>query len=126
MGREALPFILAQVQEIAGLDAALQLARARGGRRMYCPATPTPELIIQIGEGAANALSQLYPNEMINVPLGPYGAAQAARRIADGAIRDGASLSEAARLSGLTERTILNRKQKLRSKISSAQGRLFD
>lgn len=104
----------------------MQLARARGGTRLYVPATPTDDFVREFGAAAAEALSGLYPNEVVTVPLGPCGAANAARRIADQAIRDGASAGEAARRSGLTERAVYKRKARQQDDLTSAQGRLFE
>jgi DNA-binding NarL/FixJ family response regulator len=122
----ALPHILAEVAEIAGLDAALRLARARGGRRLYVPQRPTPDYIAEIGEAAAAALSTLYPNETISVPLGPTGALKQAKRAVDEALSRGLSAGEAAQVAGVTERTVYNHRARRRAELDSRQGRLFE
>ena len=123
---ERLPHILQEVADIAGLGAALQLARAYGGRELYVPQRPTPKLVGEIGQKAADALAQLYPNENIMVPLGPEGALKRARKIAAEALARGASAGEAALLSGFTERTMYNHKARRRAKVDTGQGSLFD
>lgn len=121
-----LPHLLRQVAERAGMEAALQLARARGGRRLYVPETPTPHFIGAVGHGAAVALSELYPNEYVVVPLGPTGACYNAARIADEAIARDLSTPEIARLSGLTERTIWRRKARRGRARETRQRGLFE
>lgn len=120
-----LPTILRLVADEASLDDALQLARARGGTRLYIPATPTEAFIREVGEGAARVLSRHYPNEIINVPLGPTGSANAARRVADTALAEGESVAAAARKSGMTERGVYMRKAR-KIVADKRQRRLFD
>lgn len=122
---ERLPQILQEVADLAGLGAALQLASARGGRRLYVPQQPTDQFIADIGAKAARALSELYPNEIINVPLGPEGVLKRARRIAEEALERGASAGEAAALSGFSERMMYIRKAKRRARETSDQDDLF-
>lgn len=96
----------------------MRLAFALGGRRVYCPQTSTPELIAQIGVEAADAIGVLYHNEMISVPLGPFGSGPTANRVAREALLRGFSLSKAARVAGVTERTIQFIKRDLRERQS--------
>ena len=118
-----LPHLLRQVADLAGLDAALRLARVRGGSKLNIPLRPTRAFVAEVGEAAAHALSRLYPGENVFIPLGPGGALRTARRIAGEALERGASTREAARLSGFTERTIYNLKSKAKD---ARQGRLFE
>jgi DNA-binding NarL/FixJ family response regulator len=126
MSSAPLPQILAEVAEIAGLDAALRLAQARGGRRLYVPQKPTPDFVAEIGEPAALALSKLYANETISVPLGPTGAVKQAKRAVHEALARGLSAGDAARVAGVTERTVYNHRARRRAEQDSRQGRLFD
>lgn len=120
-----LPLVLQQVAEIAGLPAALQLARSAGGTRIYVPKKPTPRFVSQIGDQAANALSELYGGENVDIPLGPVGTLANARRVAEQAIAEGASTTEAAKRSGLTQRSIFARRAKRKTELCSKQLPLF-
>ena len=119
-----LPHILREVAEIAGEEAALRLARVRGGRRMYVPATPTAGLTAEIGAEAAGALARLYGNENITVPLGPTGSLSQVRRAIGEALQGGASAAEAAEAAGVTQRTIYNHRRR-RKERDARQPRLF-
>lgn len=123
-----LPHILRELAEAAGLPAALKLAAQWGGQTLYIPTRVAEghRLAQVLGIGPARALARLYGGERITVPLGPTGAMREARRAADRAIAEGASANEAARRSGLTTRTIYNRKARRREATASGQGRLFD
>lgn len=127
MGEDAaLPGVLREVAALAGLGAALQLARAKGGIRVYVAKQPSPRLSAEIGDAAAAALSRLYGGEHVDIPLGPEGGRARAYRAAGQALAQGLSAGAAARRSGLTERAVYRIKAKRRQGRSSAQGRLFE
>lgn len=121
-----LPHLLREVAEIAGIDAALQLARARGGRKLYVPEHPTSGLVAEIGEAAADALTTLYGRDTVVVPLGPTGSAKVARRAVAEALGRGCSAAEAAVIGGVTTRTVHNIRRRRREAQNSRQGRLFE
>ena len=62
-----------QISEGAGLEAALGLARARGGLRISVPRNPraAPWLAEAMGEAGAALLCELYGGELIDLPADP-------------------------------------------------------
>ncbi len=131
-----LPSLLAEIAEVAGLDAALALARARGGSRITIPAAPGKGhwLCKLVGREAALALAEHFATSdgvsrrrgaILELPVGPVGAhAQVSRRV-DAMIRAGVSADEIARTVGVSRRTVFRRKG--RSDLDCpSQLRLFD
>jgi hypothetical protein len=109
-----------QISEGAGLEAALGLARARGGLRISVPRNPraAPWLAEAMGEKGAALLCELYGGELIDLPSDPVsGQGQNARvrRIRE-ALREGAlSANEIARMADVTRRAVFINKAKLRA-----------
>jgi len=77
---EQLPGELRRMAELIGLPAALRLAEARGGRRLYFPYGVDPEhnLVQLIGQEAADILCREYAGERLEIPRA-LGYAQAVR-----------------------------------------------
>ena len=132
-----LPPLLNDVAEAAGLDAALALARAAGGRRVAIPARAKDRhwLVEAVGRTAADAICALYRTHdadgvehgaKIIVPLGPTGLMKAAKRQMAQAIADGTSVRAAARLAGLHERTGWKTKARMERAAGGPQASLFD
>ncbi|MGD0564521.1 MAG: hypothetical protein ABSA66_15700 [Roseiarcus sp.] len=108
-----------EIAEGAGLDAALGLARARGGLRISVPRNPraAPWLAEAMGEKGAAILCDLYGGELIDLPADPVsGSGQNARvRRIRQAIREGAlSANEIARMAGVTRRAVFINKARMR------------
>ena len=92
-----LPPVLAEIADIAGLDAAMALAEARGGQRVFIPASAGPDhwLVRTVGETAASLICEHYRGgtngETIDVPAGPASSyrkqARKIRQMIDGAGR---------------------------------------
>ena len=103
-----LPAVLRLVAEAAGVEAALKLSQARGGTRIYVPRKFQADhwLVALIGVAGANALRDYHAGETIDLPLGIGGSAQNARLTARLALDAGASVAQAARAAGLTERAV--------------------
>lgn len=119
-----LPGFLADVERVAGLAAALSLAREHGGTRKMIP---TPDnlggdhwLVRCVGQEAAEKIAGHFAQQMASgndsgekvlIPMGPTGTlAQARRRMAE-ALAEGATVAEAARRAGMHERTAYRRKK---------------
>lgn len=130
-----LPAILAEIAEIAGLEAALAIADRRGGARVLIPRHAPDDhwLVEAVGREAADAICHHFAVDgadgkplgtyEVYLPLGPHGALKRARRRLVSELENGASVRQAARKAGLTERTGWRIKRRLQSK--SDQGELF-
>lgn len=123
-----LPPVLRTIADAAGLTVALKIAQARGGTRVYVPHRVRAGhwLAELVGLDAAQRVAKLYPGENIDIPLGLTGSVQNARRTARQALDEGASVAQAARASGLTERTIYNLRSREGHLRDRRQGSLFD
>jgi hypothetical protein len=131
-----LPALLAEIAEAAGLEAALKLAEAYGGKRVRIPARATASghwLVQCVGREAAETICDLYRQGSgsgrwrgiyVLVPLGPTGAIAGARRRLAKALADGKSAAEAARLAGMTERSAYRARARGR-RADDKQGRLL-
>jgi hypothetical protein len=110
-----LPGVLATVAQAAGLHAAVQLAKARGGGRAYIPAPQAIHarhwLAQAVGLDAALAIAQALGSGEVEVPLGPYAGNRAAVWAAiERGLKDGLSVEQAARQVGVTARTVRRHK----------------
>ena len=134
---DGLPNLLREIAEIAGIEAALALADAVGGTRVDIPARAKPEdwLSDIVGYEAACKIADYYRvgdadgresgAYRVVIPRGPYSVLAEARRRLVKELMAGTSVRDAARLSGLTERTAWRYKAKLASPDDDPQGRLF-
>ena len=109
----ALPGILADIAELAGMAAAARVARERGGGRVYIPSPnhvgPGHWLAQAMGQEPARRLARQYCGLVVDIPLGPFAGHRnelhaAIRR----ALATGASVRDAAIALGVTERTVYN------------------
>lgn len=131
-----LPEILSAIAEVAGLDAALQIAEEHGGTRMSFPAfLPDGDhwLINCVGREAAEKICKHFrqgtggdgfAGAYVLIPRGPTGAIAGARRRMAKVLREGGSASDAARAAGMTERTAYRTKKRIRER-GDKQGELF-
>lgn len=131
-----LPPLLAEIAEVAGLPAALKLAKEKGGVECYIPARAPDDhwLVRCVGREAADRLCAHFAAAIDNdsrrslhgvkilLPLGESGSRAEARGRAREALERGASLAEAARRSGLHQRTVQNIRAKMKD---GRQGSLF-
>ncbi len=113
-----LPGILSDIADVAGDDAVLAIARARGGTEVYFPPVPTNDhwLCRLIGRDQAKAvcarLTGGFPLRA-DVPLGPTSRGQRARDTVDAMLRDGRSERDIALATGYTTRGIRYRRAQL-------------
>ncbi|TCR70504.1 helix-turn-helix domain-containing protein [Bosea sp. BK604] len=134
LGWPELPALLAEIAEVAGIDAALAIAEAKGGQEVFVVARLTPDnwLVQTVGAGKAQLLSDHFcsgrSRQKLTIPLGPAGSFNAwrqrtARALAEAASR-GASANQMAAAAGVTERTA-RRFRKRQREHNSGQLKLF-
>lgn len=119
----ALPGILAEIAEVAGEDAALALARVRGGTPIYIPPRPANDHWLCELWGADKAaavcdrLTDGVGPRRAEVPLADFSTYRAESRdryqLMDQMIRDQKSEREIALATGYTTRAIRRRRAKL-------------
>lgn len=124
-----LPGILAQIAEATDEDAAILVARANGGRRVYIPRReglkPGHWLVDAVGMDKAGKIADALGGGHIDLPLGPAGTrARTWRTIAE-ATRAGRSIAQTARLAGVDDATVSRHRAKLKSGGDDGQGSLF-
>ena len=139
-GRQTLPGVLGEIAEVAGLPAALALAREHGGTEVYLPIRPDPNhwLVACVGPEAAEAICTHYAvrdadgraigNFRLLIPLAGTGAyAQVRRRLIQELREGNGGVPAAARKAGVHERTAWRYKAKLRDRAvdHDPQGDLF-
>lgn len=119
-----LPPLLAEIAEVAGLDAALAIAEAKGGQEVFIVSRLRPDnwLVQAVGAERAERISAHFCSgryrQKLAIPFGPKGSYLAERRrtaraMAD-ALSSGASANEMARAAGVTNRSARRFRTKLR------------
>jgi hypothetical protein len=114
-----LPGVLAQIANVAGDDAALAIAQARGGTQIYVPPLPGPDhwLSKLVGLEAARAIADEltggFAGARIDLPLGPAGHAAQMRAKMDAMIAQGRSERDIAMATRYSTRTIRRRRAQL-------------
>lgn len=128
----SLPPVLATIATVAGLDAAMTLAEARGGTRIYVPAA-VPEghwLARAIGAEAAARLAAHYRitdadgsarGTIIELPLGGVGLRSDTWRQIVGMIRAGHTNAQITMRLGVSRDTVKRHRAKLRAGIDGTQ-----
>ncbi|MFD2183594.1 hypothetical protein [Rhodoplanes azumiensis] len=132
MADPRLPGILAEIAEVAGVDTALAIAKAKGGRRASFPVQADDDhwLVKTVGREAADAickhfrimsasgrLSSCFSD--VPIPKGYTAIIAVARARLEEALAEGKSASEAARISGMTERTVFRARARLSGRTKS-------
>lgn len=126
-----LPGVLGEIARVAGEAAALAIARARGGTRVYIPPEPPAEHWMSrlVGVGAARAIAAHLTmgagGYRVDLPAGPEGHLGKQRAKADALIRAGGSERDIALATGYTERTVRRRKAKLNAPRDTRQRDFF-
>ncbi|MEC9342670.1 MAG: helix-turn-helix domain-containing protein [Pseudomonadota bacterium] len=124
-----LPSVLAEIAEVAGLDAALKMAEARGGTEIYIPAAVGDDhwLTKTVGREAAERICEHFtgsgPGCRLELPLGPAGSAAKIRAKVDRLIAQGKSEREIALATGYSGRGVRLRRANARER--EKQGRLL-
>ena len=125
-----LPHLLAEIAAVAGEDAALAIAAARGGTNVYIPASPGRDhwLSRLVGYQAAQAIAERLTcgvgGMRVDLPLGPKGMIARGRAKVDRMIGDGRSERDIALATGYTARGVRMRKRKHRQ-VDTRQHRLI-
>ena len=131
MSYDWLPPLLAEIAEVAGLDAALALASARGGSRITIPARPRPDhwFAEAVGMEAAQLIADHFrvgnSGAVVELPVGPSGAQASTRRRIDEMLRRGVSADRIAREVRVHRTTVFRRKASI-DDDDPRQGSLFD
>ena len=104
----SLPGILAEIAEIAGVEAAYLLARHRGGVRVYVPQEVYQGhwLVRLLGKDAAGRICRFYGGNSIEIPLASFGSRKQIQAAIEQAKAEGASAFAAARRAGVSHRTV--------------------
>lgn len=103
-----LPGVLAMISDEVGEDAAIALAKARGGRAVWIPKYPKPdsELSKIVGHQNALKISDLCGMGNIMVPCGNFGGMAGRRARAKELLQTGMSHSDIAARLDVTTRTV--------------------
>lgn len=124
--------VLGEFEEIAGFAVAVKIAAVKGGSVAYIPQPRNLKsehwLCAAIGMDDAVKIAKRFGGNEIEIPLGPFGGNRGrVWRIIRQAIKDGHSAAKAARLAGVTIRTVRRHKsgETAGNKSISKQGELF-
>lgn len=124
-----LPRVLQEISDIAGLPAALKVAEAKGGGRARIPAKVKPDhwLAQLFDQDTADKIAFHFTSGRdtveIDVPLGPAGTLAKVRQNMGRMLEAGVSSDTIARATGMSRRTVLRKKAKLKN--DDDQGNLF-
>ncbi|MGL5447463.1 MAG: hypothetical protein ACRDBL_09155 [Rhabdaerophilum sp.] len=133
--REHLPALLAEIADVAGLDAALAIAQAKGGiNARFCSRLgPENWLVEAVGMEKAKVISDHFTSGRgrieFDIPLGPtssYKQAMLARaRAMQRALASGETTNHTARSVGITRRSVQRFKLRLAEDEDPDQRDLF-
>lgn len=104
-----LPGLLQEVADAAGLQAALDLAKACGGTIVYIPAKLSKNdtvLTRAVGRRAAAEICKLRPGENVPVPLGPMTTDAQKRVKVKQLLDEGLSIQEIVRRTAVHRATV--------------------
>ena len=119
-----LPELLAEIAEVAGLPAALAIAKFKGGTRTHFPARADDDhwLTVTVGREAADKLCKHFRSRnggiSLQVPLGPANFYATARLMALALSEQGMSTSQTARSVGVSSRAVEKWRAAARAKMS--------
>lgn len=123
-----LPHVLAEIAAVAGEDAALAIAEARGGTPVYIPPDPDPDhwLSRLVGRERAKAIAEQLTcgvgGVRIDIPQGPAGTLNRIKIKADAMISEGeSSARDISRATGYSMRTVYRRRARLRDEGDDRQ-----
>lgn len=130
-----LPALLAEIADVAGIEAALAIAEAKGGQSASIPSRLRDDhwLVKAVGRERAEQLSEHFcsgrSRAQLDIPLGPSGSYLGERRRRAAAVRqalaEGATANEAARRAGITRRSVQRQKAESQRALDARQGKLF-
>lgn len=117
--RPLLPGVLGEIARVAGEEAALAIAEARGGTEIYIPPSPARDhwLSRLVGQEAARAIADHLSCGVgglrVELPLGPHGHIARAQAKVDAMLREGRSERDTALATGYTIRSVRRRRARL-------------
>lgn len=124
-----LPTIYREIADVAGLDAALRLGERYGGGWLRLPCSDRLSedhaLVALIGWSAAEAVCNWRGGDAMILPLPPESGLSGKRRRALRALAEGKGVDEAARIAGMTSRSMHRYRAKARS-ADKRQRSFFD
>lgn len=127
MSNSSLPLVIAEIAEVAGVEAAWAMSQAFGGQTIYIPRESSPGhwLTELIGIEAATKICKHYRagNAGVQVLI-PLAKNHAAKQRLIKALEAGMSATQAASVAGMHERTAFRTRKKLGEK-DDRQGKLF-
>lgn len=128
-----LPALLAEIAEVAGLDAALSVAQAKGGQHVVIPTRLAADhwLVVAVGREKAEVISRHFTSghrrQELDIPIGPGGSYVAERRRRARALAEaqaeGATANQIAAKVGITQRSV--RRFRARHRGDARQGKLL-
>ncbi len=128
---QRLPGVLGDIARIAGEDAALAIAEARGGTQVYIPPEPPADhwLSKLVGREASKEIAALLTCGVgglrVVLPTGPAGSSARTRAKVDALILEGRSERDIALATGYTTRSVRRRRAMIGSATDRRQGDLF-
>lgn len=103
---ENLPDVLQQIVDIAGVGAALNLAKSCGGCRINIPKKVEGSYLAQtVGLDAAKKIVKELGHGQILIPMGPWRGERARREALRRSFESGATAKDAAYAADVSERT---------------------
>lgn len=112
---EALTGLAAELDEVIGTDALIDLLTKRGGTTLFIPMSATDSVLAElIGESAAEQLIDFYGTGPLLLPCAHLRGAGGRRARAARMLRNGASLSETAMACDISSRSATNYRRALR------------
>ena len=127
MSNSWLPLVIAEIAEVAGVEAAWAMSQAFGGQTIYIPrdAIPGHWLTELVGIEAATKICKHYRAGNAGVQiLSPLAKNPAAKQRLIKALEAGMSATQAAGVAGMHERTAFRTRKKL-AENDDRQGKLF-
>lgn|GEM_PF-1881362 len=110
-----IPEGLKEIADVVGVAAALQLAHAKGGLRIYIPKTVKgSDLAKTIGDEAAQKMFEVFGHGNIDVPMGPARGAGGRREVVRRVLAEGGSAEQAAIAGDVHVRTVWRVKADMR------------
>src|SRR5690606_38645812 len=113
-----LPGIVAEIAEVAGIDAAWALVGAKGGQQVFIPAKAKPDhwLTKLVGLEAAQAICKHFSiNNRGDDILIPMAVASRRHEILARALSEGVAVDKAASLAGMHRRTVFRHRKRNRN-----------
>ncbi|MGR3484046.1 MAG: helix-turn-helix domain-containing protein [Paracoccaceae bacterium] len=116
MTKHWLPPLLNEIADVAGVDAAIALAKLRGGSRISIPKTASDDhwITVAVGREAADAICAHFSGGgdgrvQVDLPLGPTSAQAGIRRAIDAMLEEGRSADDIARTLRVHRSTVFRR-----------------